>query len=897
MKTKRLNLLKCISAIILTSTLFLSMLSCKKNQSVPHELLLTDWDLQAENNIYLPGKIPAQLNIDPDKWIQVKAPSTIMGALVNAKVIKDVFKDNNLDRVDKEQFNQPWWYHTQFVLEENMNHKLVFEGINYKANIWLNGKLLADSTEIEGAFGMWEFDISPYQKKENRLLVQVFPPAKDDLTIGFVDWNPTPPDNNMGIWRPVKVIATNDISLSEPFVVSSLNSDNLSNAALTISTEVENLSNQRKTIHLKGKIGDIQFEKKVQLKPNQSQNILFKPEDYQQLKLNNAKLWWPNLMGEPHLYELEMDCYANGNLSDKKKTKFGIRKIETYWTKDNHKGYKINGEKVLIKGAGWVDDIFLSDTPEKVTAQLEYAKHMNLNCIRLEGFWGNDKTIYEKADQLGLLIMIGWSCHWEWEGYCHRKEDDFMCIRTPHDMELQARAYQDQVKWLRNHPSIFTWVYGSDKLPLPELESLLNKYIHEVDTTRPILASCKYKDFDLVQDKQGNIIKGYINNSEISGPTGVKMLGPYAYTAPSYWYKDARAGGAYGFNTETGPGPQVPPIESLKKMLSDENLWPVNKVWDYHSGRNEFSTIDRYMEAFNARYGQAKSADDFAFRSQISNYEAIRPMFEAFEVNKHKATGVIQWMLNSAWPELFWQLYDWYLMPNGAFYGTKKACQPINAVYHYGDKNIYLTNSILKGYKNIKVVATAYNSKSELLFSKEITTSSPANSANKVLDLPNLKNTTNLYFINLQVFHKDEKIADNFYWLSSKPDVHDWKKSEWFFTPYKSYADFTELNSLPTTNVEYAYNSSFNTQGDAMVSCTLKNKSDKIAFFIELKITNAENEQTILPVFWSDNYVSLMANEEKTFTARIPEKYVKNKNLNVSIKGMNINPIKNKTDE
>jgi len=865
------------------------LVSCDTKPNYETLELNNDWFIQSQDEVNESGNVISTVTYNTQNWIRISIPNTILAGLVEAGIYKDIYRDDNLDKIDDKQFKQSWWYKTQFNIDKKQYHQLLLEGINYKANIWLNGKLIADTSKIEGAFGIWELEISEnIVKGDNSIAIQVFPPKYDDLTIGFVDWNPASPDKNMGIWRPVKIKTTGAVSIEEPFVKTDLNTEILAEATLTIKTKVTNHTNNIEIVTLTGVIENIKFEKQIELKAHETKAVVFSPDEFAQLTIQKPKLWWPNLMGEPHMYTLNFVAKANKNISDAQVLNFGIRKVEDYWNESGHKGYKINGKEILIKGAGWVDDILLADTDAKVAAQMEYVKHMNLNCVRLEGFWGRNKTLYQKADELGLLLMIGWSCHWEWEGYCGRYEDDYMCIRTPEDMELQARAYQDQVKWLRNHPSIFTWVYGSDKLPLPNLEKLLNTYILEEDNTRPILASCKYTDFDIVRDKNGSLIGGYINDSEISGPTGVKMLGPYAYTAPSYWYIDKRAGGAYGFNTETGPGSQVPPIESLKKMLSQENLWPINEQWNYHSGRNEFSTLDRFITAFNARYGKATNVEDFAFRAQISNYEAIRAMFEAFEVNKPEATGIIQWMLNSAWPELFWQLYDWYLMPNGAFYGTKKACQPLNVVYNYGDKNVYLTNSLWQDQNNLEIEVSIYDINSELVFSETLKSEIAANTSKLILELPELKKLSTTYFINLQVKKEGQIEASNFYWLSTQPDVHNWEKSEWFYTPYTDYADFTQLNQMELVQVKSRFTTKENSMGDQIISCELENRSNKIAFFIELAIKDKATNETIVPVFWDDNYLSLMPGEKRIVKAKIQKIYADKKELTYRIKGLNL---------
>ena len=220
--------------------------------------------------------------------------------------------------------------------------------------------------------------------------------------------------------------------------------------------------------------------------------------------------------------------------------------------------------------------------------------------MRLEGFWGKNETLYNAADENGILIMVGWSCQWDWKAYCNRDETQYSCISLPKDIELQSRAFDQQVKWLRNHPSIFVWVLGSDKYPNPELMKKITAYLNRTDTTRPRLLSAG-----------GIKITKEENADSIYDAPRVKMLGPYLYEPPNYWYSDTTHGGAYGFNTETGPGPQVPPIESLKKMLPEKDLWPIDSVWDYHCGKNEFGNLERYINIFNKRYGEASSTEEF----------------------------------------------------------------------------------------------------------------------------------------------------------------------------------------------------------------------------------------------------------------------------------------------
>lgn len=420
---------------------------------------------------------------------------------------------------------------------------------------------------------------------------------------------------------------------------------------------------------------------------------------------------------------------------------------------------------------------------------------------------------------------------------------------TPEEMDQLEACFRDQVLWLRHHPSIFVWAVGSDKLPWPEMERRYRRDLPALDPSRPLLTSCKTW------------------TSEVSGSSAVKMNGPYDWVPPAYWYVDRENGGAFGFNTETGPGPQPPPLESLKRMIPADRLWPVNDVWDFHCARNEFGKMDRYLEAFDRRYGPARDAADFAFRSQAANYEGMRAMFAAFAANRPLATGIIQWMHNSAWPKLYWQFYDYFLMPTGAFYGARQACRPQALVYHYGDRGVYLANQELRDVRGLKAVISAWTLDGKRRFRREITLDAPANASRKVLDLPRIRRLGKTWFLDLRLLDSaGSLLAGNFYWLSDKPDVLDYERNEWFVTPCKEWADLTALNRLKPASVRAEHR--FSGDGaEREVTVTLRNPGKQVAFFIELGVHGARSGRTIVPSFWDDNYVSLLPGESRTLRA------------------------------
>ena len=777
-------------------------------------------------------------------------PTTVLAALVNDGVYTNIYYGTNLATIPTAPFTNAWWFRKEIVLNKDQaaeNADLIFEGINYRANIWLNGQQIADEKETFGAYRIFKFDVSGKLKSgKNVLAVEIFPPQMGDFTMGFVDWNPKPADSGMGLFRPVKLHFYKSVALDNVFVESKIDHANWQSAQLTIHADLENSSTREVDSTVSGQIGEVSFKQNFKLQAGEKRTVALTPEAIPQLKFADAKLWWPWELGEPYLYDLKLSASTDGEAADSTDVKFGIREVADYISADGYRGYMVNGKKILIRGGGWADELLLREDEKNLRAQLQYARGMNLNTVRLEGVWGESQRLYDLADELGLLVMVGWSCQWEWQDYVGNKCDNFGGIKSEADQTLATNYLRDQVLWLRNHPSIFVWVLGSDKLPRPELEKKYDALLAEIDPTRPKLKTC------------GD------DGSKISGPSAVKMNGPYDYVTPNYWYLDAKNGGAFGFNTETGPGPQPPTIETLQRMIPTGHLWPIDEYWDFHCGRHEFAQMKRYLNAYAHRYGEATNVEEFAFKSQAANYEAMRAMYEAFAVNLPHTTGIVQWMLNASWPKLYWQLYDYYLVPSGAFFGTRRGATPVAAIYDYGDKGVYLVNQTGKSLGSQRTTISVYDLNSKKILEQTMTNASLAYGSQKIFDLSKLVPGTPVYFLELKSSSDSvpEAGAYNFYWLSTNADVLDEDKTQWFVTPNKSFADFSALGRLPDAgvraHVKFEAGNSFSAgtpMADAEV--TLTNTTDTLAFFIEMKITGEKSHQILTPVYWTDNYISL----------------------------------------
>jgi exo-1,4-beta-D-glucosaminidase len=842
--------------------------------------LAAGWSLQSSAKVPEPGEVLSTPQFRPSGWYPATVPTTVVAALVKQKVYPDPFYDMNLRQIPGTTYpigsnfsNNPmpagspfavsWWFRKTFTLPAAYRGKTVWlhlDGVNYRADVWLNGKRVATADEVAGALRIHELDVTAGVSPGNNVLaIEVHAPTETDLGITFVDWNPAPPDKNMGLWREVYLTASGPLALRHPAVISRLDPDHES-ARLTVVALVKNATDRPVKATVKATIERISISREVTLSAHEQRDVVFDPEQSPQLVLSKPRLWWPAQMGQPHLYPLHTEVVVDGTVSDRIETSFGIREIASQLNAAGKRVFTVNGKKILIRGGGWASDLMLRQDPQRMRDELAYVRDLGLNTVRLEGKLEPDE-FFDLADREGILVMAGWCCcdHWEhWRKW------------RPQDHAVAEASLRTQLLRLRGHASLLAWLNGSDNPPPPDVEKMYLRVEEELRWPNPVVSSATEKKTD------------------ITGPSGVKMTGPYDYVAPSYWLTDSKNGGAHGFNTETSMGPAVPPIESLRRMLPPDHLWPIDDHWNFHAGGQEFKDISRFTEALNARYGAAGSAEEFALKSQLMAYEGVRAMFEAFSRNKYTSTGVIQWMLNNAWPSLIWHLYDHYLLPGGGYFGTKKALEPLHPVYGYDDRTVWLVNSRYEEARGLRVRARVLDLEMNEKAALEATVDAPADSSQKVLTLPELKGTP-VHFLQLTVDEGGKPAGSSFYWLSSKPDVLDWNKSTWYSTPTSSYADFTALQRLPKVPVKATFQSA-RRGDDVTTTVTLENPGKTLAFFVRLKLTRGPRGEEILPVRWQDNYVSLLPGEKREVSATYRARDLRQAKPRLEISGWNVVP-------
>ena len=864
--------------LLIQSTLIVWLNPCRAETENQVDLR-ENWTLQSSCKVDAPAEVLSTTRFSPDGWYKATVPSTVLAAQVANGEFKNIYYADNLrklpgmgnsgGRPEENPYACSWWYRTEFQLPSEFRGRRVwlrFDGINSKANIWLNGKKLADASDAAGAYQIIELEATSLldQEQKNVLAVEVFRPTDKDFGISFVDWMPTPPDKDLGLWREVSLLASGPVRLRYPEVITHFPGDSLRRADLTVRTELYNDTEASVEGVLHGEFEKVLFEKRVTLAPREMRAETFTPEEFPQLKIEGPELWWPAGLGDQKLHHLSMKFEVAGAVSDAATATFGIREItgELYGASprmgevyDNNGDFtrvktdtrpfliRVNRQPVLIRGAGWAPEMLLRSSEERLRAELTYVRDMHLNAIRLEGKLEGD-AFFDLADEMGILILPGWCCCDQWEHWSSWQSNDYT---------IATNSLRTQILRLRHHASIALWMNGSDNAPPANVETAYRKILAEAGWPNPIVSSASSK------------------TTTVSGASGVKMTGPYDYVPPGYWLIDTdHFGGAFGFNTETSPGAAIPVLSSMRKFLPKEHLWPIDPMWKLHAGAGDLNGITHFNESMDAIYGPPKGFDDYLRKAQAMAYDGERAMFEAYGRNKYQSTGVIQWMLNNGWPSMMWHLYDYYLQPAAGYFGTKKACEPVHIQYSYDDRSIVVVNSVNRNFSDLTAEISLYDFNLRRLFHRKIALDSAADSVRRLLKIPDNNIGTDIHFVRLMLTDKKGRVVSiNFYWLPRKPSTYDWstesEKKHPYYTGVTSYEDLTMLNQLRKVHLE-AF-ASRKGEGDA-VRVHVRNPSDHLAFQIHLSIVEEKSGEEILPVLWEDNYFSLMPGESREIAAR-----------------------------
>ena len=822
------------------------------------------WQMHKADETKDPAEKISQPGYQTGQWMPAIVPGTVLNSLVHNKVYPEPYygMNNKLDRniipdlakTGREFYT--YWFRTEFDVPENYKDKIVWlqvDGINYRAEIWVNGYLLGN---MSGMFKPEYINITDFARigQKNALAIKVYPvdmpgtikPKQwgatgefhngGDGNIGLnttmlmsVGWdftfNDGIRDRNTGIWKNISLYATDKAVIRHPFIKSELSKPSYDLAKETVSVEVTNPTQRSVKCTVKGEIigENITFSKDLKLFRGETKEICFTPEEFPQLTIKNPRLWWPIFKGNPELYELKLTVSIDGKVSDEIKTRFGIREITSDQnTPDKSRQFYVNGKKLFIRGTNWIPEGMLRTSDERTYAELRYTKQSGINLIRM---WGGgiaeSDYFFQLCDEMGLLV---WQEFWMTGDTKH-----------PQDKDLYLSNVEATVKRLRNHPSLVYYVSSNESTEIPGAKDLIMK----LDGTR-----------------------GYQMQSECDG---VHDGSPYKQVNPMQHYENTaseRGSRVDGFNPEYG-SPTIPTVETLREVMDEKDLWPINKeVWDYHDGGGFHLMSTMYTDLTN-HYGPSSSIEEFATKGQAVGAMNSKSIWEVWNYNKfgygdRYASGLLFWYHNCPVSQVCARMWDYSLEPTASLYHTQNALEPLHAQFDYLKNTVSVYNDYYQAFKDYKVAAEVYDLNSKKVWSKSQKIDIPEDGVvNDVFTIDFPQNITQVHFIKLRLFDKKGKeVANTFYWRSN--DKYEGRKT--LTGPTSSgFEDLSKLKQVQLKTRYKAYQ-----EGDRhFIKAEIKNPSSTVAFFTQLQLLG-QDKKPVRPSFYTDNFFSLLPGESKT---------------------------------
>lgn len=853
--------------------------------------LADGWKLQSSAKLDAPaGKALSTAGCSTAGWYACSVPRTVLAALVDNNVYPDPYYGTNLKKIpgykdgpwlrmdESSPFYPTWWYRTEFTAPADFKDKYVrlhLDGINYRANVWLNGERVADDSAVVGMFRRFEFDVTPLIKigAVNCLAIEISAPGKLpdkqyntkqlEATTGWDDHNPQPPDLNMGIWQNVYLTATGPVMLRHPHVLSKLDVPSLERAELTVSAQITNVSNEKVEAVVKGVIESTTIEQTVPLAPGESRWLHFDPSQYKQLIVSKPRVWWPHPLGPQELYDLELSASVASQVSDKTATRFGIREATTTVDDTGWRNYWINGQRILIRGGAWMtNDMLLRFSERRDRALVRYAREANLNMLRSEGFSIRETDqLYDICDELGVMVT------------------QQLFGRNIPDEPLAIACIEDTMLRIRNHPSLVHFLGHDETFPTPTLDQAYLDLIAKYTPERT------YQPHSGAFEVEGRFKTGGTR-------TGTREL--WTYADPARYYNVAYPERAWGFAQSGGVGGVVATAPSVRRMIPESELWPLwSEAMSFHTVIQGAEFFRETVKAMNARYGEPKDIDDFCRTGQVLNYESARAMYESYARNKYDALGLTAWKYDAAWPAVMtWHYIDWYLAPTGAYYGAKKACEAVHVQYSYDDQSVWVVNSLYKPCADLRVSAKLYNLDMTEKGSKDAVVSVGSDSKTSVFTIEKPDGLSKSYILSLTLTDASGKmISDNVYWLSTVPDTPGKMKDDWrdFTINAASIADHTLLRTLPQVVLETS--SEFRKAGDdTTVNVCITNPTDYFAFFVNVVVMKGDERIEVSPCYWTDNDFSLFPGQTKEVQGVFSSQELEGAPPKLYVSGWNVTP-------
>lgn len=847
------------------------------------------WKMYKAGDVKESAEKISQPGYSTSQWLPAIVPGTVLNSLVHNKVYPEPYygMNNKLDKniipdlakVGRDFYT--YWFRTEFDVPQSYQGKVVWlqvDGINYRAEIWVNGHLLGN---MSGMFKPDYIDITDFARigQKNALAIKVYPvdmpgtikPKQwgaagefhngGDGIIGLnitmlmsVGWdftfNDGIRDRNTGIWKNISLYATNKAVLRHPFIKSELAKPNYDLAKETVSVEVSNPTLESLKCTVKGEIvgENISFSKELNLFRGETQEVTFTPEEFPQLTIKNPRLWWPLFKGNPELYELKLTVSVDGKISDETKTRFGIREITSDQnTPDHSRQFYVNGKKIFIRGTNWIPEAMLRNSDKRTYAELRYTKQSGINLIRM---WGGgiaeSDYFFQLCDEMGLMV---WQEFWMTGDTKH-----------PHDKNLYLSNVEATVKRLRNHPSLAYYVSSNESTEMPEAKDLIMK----LDGTR-----------------------GYQMQSECDG---IHDGSPYKQVNPMQHYENTaspRGSRVDGFNPEYG-SPTIPTVETLREVMDEKDLWPINKeVWDYHDGGGFHLMSTMYKDLTN-NYGPSSSIEEFATKGQFVGAMNSKSIWEVWNYNKlhygdRYASGLLFWYHNCPVSQVCGRMWDYTLEPTASLYHTQNALEPLHAQFDYLKNTVSVYNDYYQAFKNYKVTAEIYDLNSKKVWSKSQQIDIPEDGVvNDIFTIDFPANITQVHFIKLRLYDdKKKEIANTFYWRSN--DKYEGSKT--LTGPTSS--GFEDLSKLKQVQLKTQYKV-YQENDRHFIKAEIKNTSSTLAFFTQLQLLD-ENRMPVRPSFYADNFFSLLPGESKSIVIETAMSDMPTKPIFV-VKGWNVKP-------
>ncbi len=837
--------------------------------TVPQPIAISSgWQLQDIAKVPQTGAQISSASFDTHGWYPATVPGTVLTTLVNNHVYPEpLYGENNRpENIPESLVHTSYWYRTVVTVPKAYKNRHVwlnFDGINFSAEVWVNG---AQAGVIHGAFIRGNFDITaqvkPGQQAAVAVLITPQPHPGDPhehtirdgvgpnggvsaidgptflCTLGW-DWIPAIRDRDSGIWRQVTLSATGPVAMKDPLVTTDLPLPKTDSADVAVQTTVTNLTDQPQKGVVRGTIENISFTREVELAPHSTQQVSFDAKNTPALHMDHPRLWWPNGYGEQNMYHLHLDFSSGHAISDTQDVDFGVRKITYSVPGTDTLTISVNGVPVFIRGGDWGLDEALKRIPrERLDTEIKLHKLANLNLIRNWVGQSTDEDFYEICDKYGILV---------WDEFFQPNPGDGP---DPDDLDTYIANVRDKILRFRNHPSIMLWCARNEGYPPPEIDAALRKLLAELEPTR------RYQP------------------SSTDG-AGVRSHGPYSWREPRQFYIVTDD----DFKTETG-SVSVPTLESIHGMMPQKDWETIDDDWAEHDFAKGNSGSDKYPGEIAARYGAFRNLADFVRKAQMANYEAFRAMYEGRNALMfHPTTAVITWMSDPAQPSFVWQIYHYDLEPMSSYFGVMRASEMVHIQFNEsapdqpGAGHVQVINNRPDPMPDLSAHVAVYNLDGTLAYEHNTKLTAAPEAATDVgpIDFP--ATVSAVHFIQLELRDKaGELLSTNFYWRP-QPDHQD---------------DFTALNQLPmvtlTAKVEPLEGK---IAGRRLLQVTLHNPTNQIALMAHVQLRRKSGER-VLPVFYSDNYVSLVPNETKTITIDAADTDFKGEDALVVVDGWNV---------